>query len=127
MEPGITERVSYAVVDVNSDGYVDLTFSGPQPVTYWGGPRGFTADNKTVISTRYSFYGTFADFNRDGWLDYVCSEFYPGSTESEALFRQPNRFRAVQPIYVSHQWAARVNRGRSESGWLARRDFRNHV
>ena len=110
---------SYAVVDVNSDGYVDLTFSGPQPVTYWGGPRGFTADNKTVISTRYSFYGTFADFNRDGWLDYVCSEFYPGSTESRVYFGSPTGFGP------SSRFTFRINGPRASTvadlnrdGWL---------
>src|SRR4030095_13738053 len=63
---GYNGASSYSVVDVNTDGFVDLTFSGPAPVTYWGGPQGLSADNRTVISTRYSFYGTFADFNRDG-------------------------------------------------------------
>jgi hypothetical protein len=89
---GYNAAGSYSTVDVNADGYIDLTFSGPVPVTYWGGPQGFTPDNKTPISGRYSFYGTFADFNRDGYLDYVCSEFFPGSTDTRVYFGSPTGF-----------------------------------
>jgi hypothetical protein len=83
---------SYSAVDVDADGYVDLTFAGISPTTYWGGPKGFSVDNRTVASNQYSFYCTFGDLNRDGWLDVVCAEFYPGSTESRVYFGGPTGF-----------------------------------
>ncbi|MBL9213974.1 MAG: VCBS repeat-containing protein [Opitutaceae bacterium] len=110
---------SYSITDINADGFVDLTFSGVTPLAYIGGPDGITTKNKMVISTRYSFYGTFADFNRDGYLDYVCSEFNPGSTDSRVYFGSPTGFTP------QNRFAFQVNGPRATSvadlnrdGWL---------
>ncbi|MBL9213975.1 MAG: VCBS repeat-containing protein [Opitutaceae bacterium] len=96
---------SYASIDANADGYVDLYIPNAVPVAglkgsmlYWGGADGFDLGKRSVISDRNSFHGRFADLNRDGYLDLVTSEWYPGSTDSgvyyggPAGFSQSNRF-----------------------------------
>lgn len=83
---------SYSSVDINADGYVDLVFNGPHPDIYWGGPKGFSEERKSPLSNKYSFQGIFADFNRDGYLDALPSEWAPGSKESSLYFGGPSGF-----------------------------------
>lgn len=110
---------SYSILDLNTDGYVDLSFSGPTPQVLWGGPDGLDPKRSSPVSTRYCFYSTYADFNRDGYLDLVCAEFFPGSTVSRVYFGSPTGFASA-----SH-FAFEVNGPRAISaadlnkdGWL---------
>lgn len=89
---------SYSIVDVNADGYADFACYGGNPRVYWGGKDGVQLTNVTSLPTGYSFDCQFADFNRDGYLDCVTSEWHPGSTETSVYygsmsgFSGPNRF-----------------------------------
>ncbi len=92
---------SYAAADINADGYVDLYIPNWNPVDgimgpviYWGGPKGFSRDRRSPISDRYSFYSRFADFNRDGYVDLITSEWFPGSTTTSLYWGGPSGFSA---------------------------------
>lgn len=65
----------YAAADVNNDGFVDLYIGGAESLIFWGSPSGFSEHNQTVVSPEKVLHGRFADFNRDGYLDLVTSEF----------------------------------------------------
>ncbi len=93
---------SYAAVDVNGDGWVDLYFPGGASAwenvgangstLFWGSPNGFSRSNVARISSRSAFHGRFADFNRDGYLDLATSEFAPGNKTTNLYWGGPNGF-----------------------------------
>ncbi len=68
----------YAAADVNNDGFVDLYLGGPESAVYWGSSQRFSPENKTVVSSHMAFSARVADFDRDGYLDMVLSEFGTG-------------------------------------------------
>jgi hypothetical protein len=78
---------------VNNDGFVDLYFGGPESAIYWGSPRGYSPSNKSVVDAQMVFSGRFADFNRDGYLDIVLSEFSTGG-ETDLYWGSPLGFRS---------------------------------
>lgn len=68
----------YAAADLNNDGFVDLYTGGPESAVYWGAREGFSEKTKIVISPNMAFSGRAGDFNRDGYLDLLLSEFGTG-------------------------------------------------
>lgn len=76
--------------DINRDGHVDLLFPGvygpnPGPTIYWGSVSGYSGSNRTTLATGNSFSSRLADFNRDGYLDAVFTQWRPG-TEATSLY-----------------------------------------
>ena len=65
----------YSSADLNNDGWVDIYMGGPESAVYWGSPQGFSSSNKTVVSSEMALSARVADFNRDGYLDLVLSEY----------------------------------------------------
>ncbi len=73
--------------DLNRDGYLDLSVSDwcgspdkDQVLIYWGGPSGYSAENRFTLSCPGVRTHTLADFNGDGNLDILAS-----STDGHAL------------------------------------------
>ncbi len=72
--------------DLNSDGYEDLVMAvfrdsvkgldSTRSVIYWGGPFGFSEDNKTLLPTLGCHGATVADLNKDGYIDIVFANTY---------------------------------------------------
>ena len=65
---------SARVADFNRDGYLDVATSEWSPGSdevglYWGGPSGFSAENRFVFRIPGVRLNTVADLNRDGWPD----------------------------------------------------------
>lgn len=67
-------------VDFNDDGWPDIlvlhnsedqAFRKPKADLYWGGPNGFSHDNKIQFSAPLSWGGHCADLNKDGILDII--------------------------------------------------------
>ena len=65
----------YSSADLDNDGWVDIYMGGPESAVYWGSPQGFSSTRKTVVSSEMAFSARPADFNRDGYLDLVLSEY----------------------------------------------------
>jgi hypothetical protein len=63
------------VADFNRDGYLDISVSDwagsneDGVFIYWGGPSGFSADNRAGLPCPGVRTHTVADFNKDGYLD----------------------------------------------------------
>ena len=68
----------YSSADIDNDGWVDIYMGGPESAVYWGSPQGFSSTRKTVVSSEMAFSARVADFNRDGYLDLVLSEYAAG-------------------------------------------------
>ena len=68
----------YSSADLNNDGWVDLYMGGPESAVYWGGPEGLSSGNKNIISSTMAFSARIADFNQDGYLDLILSEYATG-------------------------------------------------
>ena len=71
-----------STADLNADGWLEIVFSNHyvddhtheiDSYVYWGGPDGFSTDNRTDLPTRGVYANTPADVNGDGWLDLVFS------------------------------------------------------
>ena len=72
----------HATADIDNDGYVDLFQGGAESAVYWGSKKGYSTDDKTVVSSNMSFSGRIADYNRDGYLDISISDFAAGGVAS---------------------------------------------
>ena len=66
--------------DLNRDGYLDLSVSDwwgspdkDQVLIYWGGPSGYSAENRFALSCPGVRTHTLADLNGDGCLDILVS------------------------------------------------------
>jgi hypothetical protein len=67
--------------DFNKDGFPDVVFSNlgdynfpfPPSLVYWGGPSGFSPNNRTELETHGAGGLSVADVNNDTWLDIVFS------------------------------------------------------
>ena len=66
------------LADFNRDGYLDAVFTQWQPGAeatslYWGGPEGFSDDNRFFFRIGSIREHTIGDLNRDGWVDVIFS------------------------------------------------------
>jgi hypothetical protein len=65
---------TYAVADLDLDGYPELVMTSPEGLrVFRSGPEGLRPDRYTILRNRgqMSFYVLVADFNHDGWLDLL--------------------------------------------------------
>ena len=87
----------YAAADVNRDGHQDLIFASIHdhqngPGIYWGGPQGFSADNRSLLDDQVGFSARAADFNRDGYLDISLGQWRPGEQATSLYCGGPTGF-----------------------------------
>lgn len=76
--PAAVARHNFQVADFDKDGYYDLfivNYYGTQDYIYWGSADGFKASSVTKLNFLASYpHGcNAADFNKDGWLDFVLT------------------------------------------------------
>ena len=84
---------TYSSVDVNLDGYPDLIIPGSDGVSImWGGENHFQGKERTQVFSNYASSTRLADFNRDGYLDLISSEWSPGSNETHLYYGSPAGF-----------------------------------
>lgn len=66
---------TYAIADLDQDGYADLACVSPEGLRiFHGGPDGLKADRYTILPDRGQFmhYVLAGDFNHNGWLDLLA-------------------------------------------------------
>ena len=76
----LSNRMAFSsrVADFNRDGYLDISLTQWAPGQeatdlYWGGPSGFSGQNKFVFPIGSLRGHVIGDLNRDDWLDIVFS------------------------------------------------------
>lgn len=69
--------------DLNNDGYLDLIVScidSDESFVLWGGPEGFSFENKQIFQVRHACNSKVADLNGDGYPELI----FGGHTQSES-------------------------------------------
>ena len=72
-----------ALADLNGNGWLDLIvtmIAGHESFVLWGGPNGFSFDNKQVFHVRHTCNAKVADLNGNGYPDLI----FGGHTQSMA-------------------------------------------
>lgn len=88
---------SFSAVDLNQDGWPELLVPCDEALfAYWSDKGTFKKTSRTALSTGASFSSRLADFNRDGYLDLMLSEWIPGSTTTRVRYGEPGGFSAAQ-------------------------------
>jgi hypothetical protein len=87
----------YAGADVNRDGHMDLVFASIHdkengPGIYWGGPKGYSPINRSLLDGHGAFCSRVADFNRDGYLDVSLSQWKAGEKATSLYWGGPSGF-----------------------------------
>ena len=78
------------IEDLDDDGWWDLVFAsyytgssyGTSSLVYWGSSAGFSATDRTALSTYGALDVSTEDLNGDGYLDLVFAGYYSGSSHS---------------------------------------------
>jgi hypothetical protein len=85
-----------AVADLNRDGWLDLVFPGnmkldtqdphTKSLIYWGSSHGFSDDRRAELEACQAQQIIVEDFNHDGHLDLVASNYKSETTRSLPIF-----------------------------------------
>lgn len=119
---------TYALADLDLDGYPDLVFVSPVGLRiFHGGPDSLRSDRFVELPDRGQFfhYVLVADFNRDGWLDllavaYTYDDKPETMAQSSVIFYgsaegySPERSAVVPTCCYGNAFLADVNK----DGWL---------
>ncbi len=122
------EANTYALADLDLDGYADLAFTSPEGLrVFHGGPDGLVPDRYSILPCQAQkiHYVLVGDFNRDGWLDLLAVAYtYDDKPETMAnssviFYGAPSGFSpersTVLPTYCGgNAQLADVNK----DGWL---------
>lgn len=85
---------SYTIADLNLDGRPDIVIPGNDGLSiYWNEDKNsFSRANRTSVSPNATMSVRVADFNRDGYLDLLPSEWSPGSMQTYIYYGGPSGF-----------------------------------
>ena len=84
------------VADLDADGWLDLIFAGgleavtqshtTKTMIYWGGPEGFSEDDRIELESFVTLDLTVADFDRDGHLDVALTNYRSDTVRDLVVF-----------------------------------------
>jgi hypothetical protein len=125
--------VTVNAADLNRDGWLDLLvvnfYDGPgrnentNSMIYWGSPKGFSPDRRTLLPTTGGDQATIADFRKSGWLDIAIGNYATGWHDrtwfSYVYWNGPDGFSPArrQDLYT-HAGSGNVALDLNNDGWL---------
>jgi hypothetical protein len=85
---------SYTIADLNLDGRPDIIIPGNDGLSiYWNDSKNpFARANRTTVTSIQLMGVRVADFNKDGYLDLLPSEWSPGSKQTHIYYGGPSGF-----------------------------------
>ena len=138
-ELAVFRGVNATVADLSRNGYPDIIIAGHVETPshgdlrprephhsylniYWGGPDGYSDDNKTMLRADAGASISVADFNRDGWLDVFCGSYHGGVDRDINSFLYWNRnghFRELdRQLLYTHSASGCVAADFNNDGWV---------
>lgn len=115
--------------DINNDGWLDLFLPNrgapdgrlSSSLILYGSPDGFSLNNKDEIATYVPYQNTFADINKDGWLDLFVTSYggeVSGNRPSLLYYGSKDGYKTIPVEIESYGSSGSSILDFDDDGWL---------